>query len=213
MDLSQPILETVIGLGTVIAGTLVVNKYSSLRDRQQIDITPVDGTSQQPRLGFQLRVKKKSLDHPRVLFFGGYATKKSGPGELHICDLYDENGNIYKDDFISAGGRPVRIYPLLAKHELGENGVKITVTDVVTRREVLSQYLPTKGVGSPVYSFAKEASENSFATIQISAHGLEREEVRRFKLGLVSNITKLGSETVLWYSLKAEKEHWPWTTI
>ncbi len=139
-------LEIIIGLATVVAGTLVADKYESYRNRPIIEISAAFSGD---RLGFSLKVKRKSLNHPHVLFYGGYT--RTNWGYLHPCDLYDEDGNIYKDDLIIAGGKPVCIYPLLVKRELqDEEGNMMSATVHVldpqgepAYRDILTQKLPS----------------------------------------------------------------------
>ena len=193
------------------------HKYDFYRNRALIEIKPAQSGS---RLGFALKVKRKSLNHPTILFSGGYARAEWGSmmGGLSRCALFDENGNLYKDDFIIAGGRPVYIFPLTAKTEWVQGGdtlsLVVRVYDPSKNRTVHLQTIPNipRGfVGTFGYPKEPKPSFDWEATIQVIAEGLERQEVQRFYLALQTVITRLDPNTPLdntpfWFELKAMRE-------
>jgi hypothetical protein len=193
--LTNPLtLEIIIGLATVVVGTLIADNYETRRNRPIIEFAP---TTSGDRLGFFLSVKRKTLEHPRILFYAGNSRYSFGEKFQH-CDLYDEDGNLYKDDFIIAGDRPVAIYPLLATRVLKTEGNRVSVTiriiDAKSRRDFIEEFLPPlPKSGNYAFSFPKEPkpSNDHYAIIQISAQGLDREEIQRYRVGLSSLMSGL----------------------
>ena len=180
--------EIIIGLATVIIGTLVADSYEARRNRP---IVEASSTTAGDRLGFSLKVRRRSLNHPRILFYGGY-TRSEWQGDLHPCDLCDENGDPYKEDFVIAGGLPVCIFPLVVKREREELGDKVKFTIHVidpkfTYRDFITQEIPPipKNLnGALSYPREPTPSNDKYATIRILAEGLERVEIQRFYVAL-----------------------------
>ncbi len=191
------------------------------RKRAEIEITPATSGE---RLGFQIRAKRKTLNHPQILFYGGWTRLEWGGADLHPCDLYDENGNSYKDDFILVG-RPVRIFPLIAEKEFYDSGdtfsVSVKVIDLATKREVITNTLSEIPKVSNIVLGPKDEPKPSSETqisIQVIADGLNREEIQRFHLALETMVSMLGpkhrlDEAIVHNTLLIKREPWIWRRI
>jgi hypothetical protein len=175
-------------LVVLVAGALLlgVELWLESRKRAEIEITKAESGD---RLGFEIKVKKKTLNHPRIYFYAGWARPERG-FDFQPCDLYDKDGNNYKDDFILVG-RPIRIFPMLTEKAFRDEGeaikISITVIDAATKREILSLPVPSLPKATNLgVTYPREPKVDPYkqVSIQITGEGLEKDSLQRFRLGL-----------------------------
>ena len=178
--------EFLVVLVASVVSILVVERYTEHRRGARIEIK---GMESGDKLGFEINVKNRTLNHPRVFFYGGWARPERG-FDFRPCELYDKDGYPYKDDFILVG-RPVRIFPMQAEKVYEDEGesirIRIGVKDIRTNREVLNMVIPSlpKAYNLGVtYPKEPKVHPHHQISIQITADGLERDELQRFRLGL-----------------------------
>ena len=178
--------EFLVVLVASVVSILVVERYTEHRRGARIEIKGIESGD---KLGFEINVKNRTLNHPRVFFYGGWARPERG-FDFRPCELYDKDGHPYKDDFVLVG-RPVRILPMQAEKVYEDEGesirVRIRVKDVSTGREVLNMEIPRlPKVHNLGVTWPKEPKVHPHhqVSIQITADGLEKDDLQRFRLGL-----------------------------
>lgn len=178
--------EFLVVLVASVVSILLVEAYTEHRRGARIEIKSIEHGD---KLGFEINVKNRTLNHPRIFFYGGWARPERG-FDFRPCELYDKDGYLYKDDFILVG-RPVRILPMQAERTFEDEGesirVRIAVKDVSTGREILKMAIPSLPKAHNLTgTYPKEPKVNPYhqVSIQITADGLERDELQRFRLGL-----------------------------
>lgn len=166
-----------------VVSILAVEEYREYRKRTKIEIEP---RVIENRVGFAIRPKGGTLHRPQII----YCVVPQDPRMFsHKCELYDEDGNIYKKDYI-LGGDSVCVFPFILKEKLEKSGEKYTLQVEVLEESTKSRRtelwfeaftLPTgwntvvpKEHGNPIWE----------ATLRIYADGWGREQIHVLSLSL-----------------------------